>query len=99
MEVPFAALHALAEGARFSVTAVRFSGEVALVTLSAAVEGSAMVVEVSARLARDLGLAAGAAVTASVVATGWILSVAGEALAYVADEATRPLVHSRRISG
>lgn len=99
VEVPAAALLALSEGAQFSVAAIHFSGEVAWITLSAAAEGSAMVVEVSAQLVRDLGLAAGAAVTASVVATGWIISVAGHALAYIADEAIRPLIHSRRISG
>lgn len=98
-QVPLVALEALSEGVAFAVTAVEFSGELALVTVSAAAEGSAIVIELSARLVRDLGLAVGVGVTASAVATGWILSTAGEALLYVADQSVQPLIHSRRISG
>ncbi|WP_407352482.1 hypothetical protein [Luteimonas sp. R10] len=99
LEVPLAVTHALSEGARFTVTAVQSSGETALLTVSAATAGSAFVVRLSAETVHGLGIVVGTGIVVTAVSTGWILSAAGEALCYIADAATRPLIHSHRISG
>lgn len=99
VQVPAAAAIALSEGAAFVVVGVAASAHGIAVTVSALAEGSAFVVELSAEAVARLGIAAGSAITASVVAGGWLLSAAGESIAFVANETLKPLIHSRRISG
>lgn len=99
VQVPSAAAIALSEGGAFAVTGIAASAHGVAVTVSALAEGSAFVVELSAEAVARLGIAAGSAIRATVVAGGWLLSAAGEAIAFVANEALKPLIHSRRISG
>lgn len=98
VEVPAPAAIALSEGGAFVVTGIAASGHGVAVTVSALAEGSAFVVELSAEAVARLGIAAGSAVSATVVAGGWLLSAAGESIAFVGNEALKPLIHSRRIS-
>ncbi|WP_165967299.1 hypothetical protein [Luteimonas aestuarii] len=97
VEVPVAMAEALSAGAALSVTAVDASGGVVALTISAAGAGASALVQVSAEMARALGIAVGTVVVVTAVSTGWVLSVAGESLYYVANALTRPHLHSRRL--
>ena len=50
-------------------------------------------------LGHGLGIAVGTAISVAAVATGWILSAAGEALCFIANDAARPHIHSHRYGG
>lgn len=97
VEVPVAMTEALSAGAGFSVAAIEASGETVALTISAVAGGASAVVVVSAELARALGIAVGTAVVVTAVSAGWILSVAGESLCFIANELARPHLHSRRL--
>ena len=97
IEVPLAVAGALSQGGKFSVAAVRDIGGSVAVTLSAAAEAASFVVKVSAETARALGIVVGTAVVVTTVSTGWILSIAGEALCYIANDKARAHIHSRRL--
>ena len=49
--------------------------------------------------AKRLGITVGTAISVAAVATGWILSAAGEALCFIANDAARPHIHSHRYGG
>ena len=97
VEVPVAMAEALSAGAGFSVTALEASGGAVALTVSAVGAGASAVIVVSAEIARALGIAVGTAVVATAVSTGWILSVAGESLCFIANALARPHLHSRRL--
>lgn len=97
VEVPVVVVEALSAGAAFSVTAIEASAGMVALTVSAVGAGASVVVMVSAEMAKALGIAVGAAVLVTAVSTGWILSVAGEALCFIANAAARPHLHSRRL--
>jgi len=97
VEVPVAMAEALSAGAALSVTAVEASGGVVALTISAAGAGASALVHVSAEAARALGIVVGTVVVVTAVSTGWVLSVAGESLYFVANALTRPHLHSRRL--
>ena len=97
VDVPIAMAEALSAGAEFSVTALEASGGAMALTVSAVGAGASAVVMVSAEVARALGIAVGTVVVVTAVATGWILSVAGESLCFVANALARPHLHSRRL--
>ena len=97
VEVPVAVVSALAEGGKFVITGVAVSGAVAVVTVSGVGLGASFVVHLSAEAAKGLAIGAGMAVEAVAVSGGWLLMAAGEALCFIADEATRPHVHSRML--
>ena len=97
VEVPVAMAAALSAGAAFSITAVEASGGAVALTVSAVGAGASAVVLVSAEVARALGIAVGTAVVVTAVSTGWILSVAGESLCFIANALARPHLHSRRL--
>ncbi len=96
--VPIAAANALSEGAGFVVSGVRASGRVVHVTLTASAEGASIVVEVSAATLAAAGLAVGTVVAVTVLSTGWLIQAGGETIAFIANEATRRHVHSRRLA-
>ncbi len=98
VEVPVAMAGALSAGAEFSITAIEASGGAVALTVSAVGAGASTVIVVSAEIARALGIAVGTAVVATAVSTGWILSVAGESLCFVANALARPHLHSRRLA-
>lgn len=96
--VPLVALSALREGDNFVVTGLAVSGSVVAVTVSAAAAGVSFVVHLSAEAVKTFGLSAGHALTAVAVPGGWLLMASGEAICFVADEATRTHIHSREIT-
>lgn len=99
VEVPVAVTHALSHGAAAVVSGVAAVGGSVAVTVSLAAAGASFVVYLSAEAIRRLGIAVGTAVSVAVVATGWVLSAAGEALCFIANEAVRPHIHSHRYGG
>jgi uncharacterized protein YoaH (UPF0181 family) len=98
VEVPIAAASALAAGSEFVVTGVVASGTVVAVTVSAVGVGASFVVYLSVEAVKALGLSAGHALEAVAVSGGWLLMASGEAICFVADEATRTHIHSREIT-
>ena len=64
---------------------------------AAGVDGSAAANR--AAQAADLVIAVGTAISVAAVSTGWILSAAGEALCFIANDAARPHIHSHRYGG
>ncbi len=103
IEAPVAVIHALGHGASAVVTGVAVVAGSVAVTVSVAAAGVAagasFVVYLSAEAVKRLGIAAGTALRVSVVATGWIISAAGEALCFIANDAVRPHIHSHRYGG
>lgn len=103
IEVPVAVVHALGHGASAVVSGVgevvgAAAGSVA-VTISLVGAGASFVVYLSVEAVRRLGIAAGTALSVAAVATGWVISAAGEALCFIANDAVRPHIHSHRYGG
>ena len=103
IEVPVAVIHALGHGAPTAATRLAVVAGSVPVTVSLAaggvLAGASFVVYLSAEAIRRLGIAVGTAISVTVVATGWILSGAGEALCFIANDAARPHIHSHRYGG
>lgn len=103
IEVPVAVIHALGHGASAVVTGVAVVAGSVAVTVSVAAAGvvgaASFVVYLSAEAIKRLGIAVGTAISVAAVATGWILSAAGEALCFIANDAARPHIHSHRYGG
>lgn len=97
--VPVAAVEALSAGAAFLVEGLEASSQSVAITVSAVGVGASLVVYLAVETVRRLGIVAGTAVSVTVVATGWVLSVAGESLCFIASDGTRRHIHSHRISG
>ena len=97
-EVPPATLALLAEGARFSVTALRPVGHSVHVVLSAAAEGASFTLELSAEAVATLGLAVGTVVTTTAVSAGWLLQVGAETIAFLPSAAAAALIHHRELA-
>lgn len=99
IEVPIAVTHALSHGAAAVVSGVAGVGGSVAVTVSMTAVGASFVVYLSAEAIRRLGIVVGTAISVTVVATGWILSAAGEALCFIGNDAVRPHIHSHRYGG
>ena len=103
IEVPVAVIHALGHGASAVVTGVAVVAGSVAVTVSVAAAGvvgaASFVVYLSAEAIKRPGIAVGTAISVAAVSTGWILSAAGEALCFIANDAARPHIHSHRYGG
>lgn len=99
VEVPVAVAHALGHGASAVVSGVAVVAGSVAVTVSVAAAGASFVVYLSAEAVRRLGLAVGTAISVTAVATGWLLSAAGEAFCFIGNDAVRPHIHSHRYGG
>jgi hypothetical protein len=99
IEVPIAVTHALSHGAAAVVSGVAAVGGSVAITVSVATAGASFVVYLSAEAIRRLGIVVGTAISVTVVATGWILSAAGETLCFIGNDAVRPHIHSHRYGG
>jgi hypothetical protein len=97
VEVPTAALSALAKGGTFVVGAIAVSGGVAAITVSAVGVGTSFVVYVAVEALKAGAVAVGKTLKAVAVSGGWLLYASAEALCFVADEATRKHLHSHEI--
>lgn len=91
-------LAAVEGSATLVVTGVRGSGELLVVVLGSAVTGASVTLEIAGELAAGLSLAVGTVVVATATVGGWLLSVGGEAIAFVPNEGARVLIHHRELA-
>ena len=84
----------LVSGAALTVVAVEAASGATVWVLERASDG----VRASVQLAAGASVAVGASVVVSAVAAGWVLSVAGEAIAFVPNALGQALLHNERIT-
>lgn len=80
-----------------TVLSIERTGELVVATVRAGSEAAAFTIELSAEAVHALGIAVGTTLEASVVAGGWLIACAGEALAFVPDATTAALIHHRML--
>lgn len=90
-------IEALPAGSHLVVTALRPVGKG--IEISAKTTGHASItgLRVSAVAARKVGLAVGGTLTVSAVGAGWMISEAGQAIAFVPDRLARSLTHHEEL--
>lgn len=84
----------LVSGAALTVVAVEAASGATVWVLERASDGA----RASVQLAAGASVAVGASVVVSAVAAGWVLSVAGEAIAFVPNALGQALLHNERIT-
>lgn len=88
----------LSAGAMLTVVAVEASASGSVWVLERASDGSRASVRWSARGAEAASVAVGTVVLVTALSTGWLLSSAGEALAFIPNALGASLLHSERIT-
>jgi hypothetical protein len=88
----------LSAGVSLTVVAVQASAVGTVWILERASDGARITLRLSAQAAGGLSVAAGTLVMVTVISTGWVLSVAGEALAMIPNEIGAALLYNERIS-
>ena len=88
----------LSAGATLSVLAVEASATGAVWVLERASDGARATLKLSAQAAGGLSVAAGTAVVVTVVSTGWVLSAASRAIAFVPNEIGAALLYNERVT-
>lgn len=86
-------------GATWVVRAVESTARGTLYLLERLSDGVRVSVEVAGKVAGTASVVVGTAVTVGVIAAGTILSVAGEAIAFLPNEIGRALLYNRRVGG
>ncbi len=87
-----------AAGAVLVVKAVEVTARGTVYLLERVSDGARASVEVAAGAASAVAVGVGAVVTVGVLATGVLLSAAGEVLAFVPNELGRALLHNERVT-
>jgi hypothetical protein len=85
-------------GAAFTVVAVTAVAEGTLWVLERASDGARFSVTLSATSVSAASLAVGTAVTVVACSTGWVLSAAGKALAFIPNELGKALLYNERVT-
>lgn len=85
-------------GAAFTVVAVTAVAEGTLWVLERASDGARLSVTLSAASVGAASLAVGTAVTVLACSTGWVLSAAGKAIAFIPNELGRALLYNERVT-
>ena len=85
-------------GALLTVVAVEASAEGTVWVLERASDGARASVTLSAQAAGGLSVAAGTAVMVTAFSAGWVLSAAGQAIAYIPNEIGKALLYSERVT-
>jgi hypothetical protein len=88
----------LSAGATLSVVAVEYSAAGALCVLERASDGARTTLRLSGQAAAGLSLAAGTVVVVTAVGTGWVLSTASRAIAFVPNEIGNALLYNERVT-
>jgi hypothetical protein len=84
----------LSAGALLTVVAVEASAEGTVWVLERASDG----VRASITVAGGLSVAAGTAVVVTAISTGWVLSAAGQAIAFVPNQIGQALLYNERVT-
>jgi hypothetical protein len=87
-----------AGGAVLVVKSVEVGVRGTLYVLERASDGARVSVEIADRGARNASLVTGTLVTTSVIGAGVVLSVAGEAIAFLPNALGRALLHNERVT-
>lgn len=88
----------MVSGAAFTVVAVTAVAEGTLWVLERASDGERFSVTLSAQSVGAASLAVGTAVTVVACSTGWVLSAAGKAIAFVPNELGKALLYNERVT-
>jgi len=88
----------LATGASFVVVSIEVLAEGTVWVLERASDGVRFSVRFGAQIGEASVIAAGTVIVTTVVAAGCVLSVAGEAVAFIPNELGRALIHDERIT-
>ena len=88
----------LSAGAALVVVSVEAAGGGAIWVLERASDGARASVTLSAQAAGALSVAAGSVVLVTAMSTGWMLSAAGQAIAFIPNEIGKALLHNERIT-
>ncbi len=88
----------LSAGAVFTVVAIEATSTGAVWVLERASDGARASVRLVGRGIGGVSLAAGTVVACTVLSAGWVLSAAGEAIAFVPNEIGRALLYNERIT-
>jgi hypothetical protein len=81
-----------------TVVAVEASATGTVLLLERASDGARATLHLSGHVAQGAVLSIGGAVLVTAVASGWVLSAAGQAIAFVPNELGRALLHNERIT-
>ena len=85
-------------GAVLVVKSVELSARGALCVLERAADGVQVSVEIAARGVERTSMVVGKTVQVTVIGAGAVLSIAGEAIAFVPNEIGRALLHNERVT-
>jgi len=85
-------------GATLTVVSVEASANGTLCVLERASDGARASLRLSAQTAGALSLGVGSVVLVSALGSGWLLSAAGQAIAFIPNEIGAALLHDERIS-
>ena len=88
----------LSAGVTLTVVAVEASATGAVWVLERASDGARTALRLSAQAAGGLSVAAGTAVVVTAVSTGWVLSTASRAIAFVPNEIGAALLYNERVT-
>jgi hypothetical protein len=88
----------LSAGVTLTVVAVQASATGTVWVLERASDGARMSVRVSTQVVGGVSVLAGTSVLVAATAAGWVLSVAGEVIAFVPNELGRALLHNEQVT-
>jgi len=88
----------IVSGAAFTVVAVSAVAEGTVWMLERASDGARFSVTLSAQSVGAASLAVGTAVTVVACSTGWVLSAAGKAIAFIPNELGKALLYNERVT-
>jgi hypothetical protein len=88
----------LVGGAVLTVVAVQASATGTVLLLERASDGARATLHFSGHVAQGAVLSIGGAVLVTAVASGWVLSAAGQAIAFIPNEIGRALLYNERIT-
>ncbi len=88
----------LSAGAILTVVAVEATSAGTVWVLERASDGARASVQLSGQAIGAMSLAAGSAVLVTAMSTGWLISAAGHALAFIPNQLGAALLHNERIT-
>jgi hypothetical protein len=88
----------LSAGATLAVVSVQASAIGTVWVLERASDGARATLTLSGQAARALSVAAGTVVVVTAMSTGWVLSTASEAIAFIPNEIGAALLYNERVT-
>jgi hypothetical protein len=88
----------LSAGAAFTVVAVEAASEGTVWVLERAADGAQASVTLSGAAVGGVSVIAGTAVLATACSAGWVLSAAGQAIAFIPNEIGKALLYNERVT-